>query len=306
MTAPLPPPARRYTRPKRPFSLVGIMLGLIVGIGGAFAYTQFIDPVEEANVEPWQLNRDDQDAYLIALALAFASDGDLDAATSRLLALRLSGDPIAGMADTACRLATTGYADSTSGLNGLRALVGFYRLQGRTGCADALIGGVAGGPTPIGPITLPSPTPTLPPPPTKTPTPDAALPTRTPIVPTVDASGGAVVNQFELLGVTTFCDPDEAGLIQVMTYALNGSTGIPGVAVRARWQGGESRFFTGLKPELGAGYSDFAMTEGVSYLIDLPGTADPVPEPLVAVACTTETGGRSLIGYQVIYRAIDG
>ncbi|MBI1865988.1 MAG: HD-GYP domain-containing protein, partial [Nitrospirae bacterium] len=45
------------------------------------------------------------------------------------------------------------------------------------------------------------------------------------------------------------------------------------------WDAGEDHFFTGLKPELGQGYADFTMTEGVSYTLRL---AEPftMSEPL--------------------------
>jgi hypothetical protein len=41
------------------------------------------------------------------------------------------------------------------------------------------------------------------------------------------------------------------------------------------WEGGSDRFYTGFKPELGAGYGDFRMMPGLSYAITL---ADGSPE----------------------------
>lgn len=40
---------------------------------------------------------------------------------------------------------------------------------------------------------------------------------------------------------------------------------IPGVEIIVTWNGGEDRFFTGFKPELGNGYADFQMADAVSY-----------------------------------------
>jgi len=74
--------------------------------------------------------------------------------------------------------------------------------------------------------------------------------------------------------------------------------------IRARWDGGESRFFTGLKPERGIGYADFQMEAGIDYLIDMPGRSDPVSRPLSAVPCTTESGARALTSYTVIFRSV--
>jgi len=45
------------------------------------------------------------------------------------------------------------------------------------------------------------------------------------------------------------------------------SNEVAGTAVIVRWDGGEDRFFTGFKPDLGVGYGDFAMTPDVSYTV---------------------------------------
>jgi hypothetical protein len=92
-------------------------------------------------------------------------------------------------------------------------------------------------------------------------------------------------------------------LITVEVYDVDGSTGIPAQEIRARWDNGESRFFTGLKPEKGAGYADFQMEQGKDYIIDMPGHADPVPQPLSAVPCTTSTGERAIISYRIRFGA---
>jgi len=42
------------------------------------------------------------------------------------------------------------------------------------------------------------------------------------------------------------------------------------------WDTGQDHFFTGLKPELGMGYGDFAMTEGVTYTLQLADSLQPV------------------------------
>lgn len=289
---------RKYQRSRRPFSLLGILLGLLLGVGGALTFAWVLSPVEVVDSEPWQLGADDKTQYMIAIALSYRYDGDLGTAINRLVGLRLPGDPIQAVADTACALATTGYANNTSGLNAVRALMRFYQLQGRTGCADQLI---AAGEDPgsVVNIDVPTPTLTLPPPPSKTPTPSADQPTPTPLFVAVPSS--VPQNDFELVSVNTSCD---TGLIQVFVVELNGSTGIPGMEIRARWDGGESRFFTGLKPERGAGYADFQMEAGIDYLIDMPGRSDPVSRPLSAIPCTMEGGARALTSYTVIFRSV--
>jgi hypothetical protein len=297
-----PPSTSRYQRPRRFFSMPGIILGLLLGIGGGLFFTWNIAPIQEFDTEPWQLRADVKDQYVVAIALSYASDDDLGKAINRLVGLQLPGDPIQGVADTACRLATSGYVNSSSGLNAVRSMMRLYQLQGRAGCADSLISAEDGQPDAVVTIELPTPTVTLTPPPSKTPTPEAAFPTPTSVlvvVPTVPPQ-----NDFTLIGVSTNCGAAISGLITVEVYDSDGSTAIPGAEVRARWDTGESRFFTGLKPEQSPAYADFEMETGKDYLIDMPGHADPIQQPLSAVPCTAPTGERAIISYRVVFRAV--
>jgi hypothetical protein len=71
-----------------------------------------------------------------------------------------------------------------------------------------------------------------------------------------------------------------------------------------RWNDGESRFFTGLKPELGPGYADFQMSESEEYIVDMPGLSDPVSTALSAVPCVDPiTGELAITSYRVIFRS---
>ena len=111
-------------------------------------------------------------------------------------------------------------------------------------------------------------------------------------------------NDFDLISVTTtHCSTTLSGVITVEVYDSDGTTGLPGKEIRARWDTGESHFFTGLKPEKSPAYADFQMETGKDYIIDMPGHADPVPQPLSAVPCTTPTNERAIISYRVLFRA---
>lgn len=293
-------PTSRYQRPRRFFSMPGIVLGLLLGIGGAIFFAWNLAPIQEFDTEPWQLRDDVKDQYVVAIALSYSRDDDLGKAINRLVSLQLPGDPIQAVADTACRLATSGYVNSSSGLNAVRSMMRLYQLQGRAGCADSLISSENVQSGEVVTIDLPTPTVTLTPPATKTPTPEAAFPTPTSvlvIVPTVPPQ-----NDYTLIGVSTNCSAAISGLITVQVNDSAGS-GIPGAEIRARWDGGESRFFTGLKPEESPGYADFQMDSGKDYIIDMPGHADPIQQPLSAVPCTSPTGERALISYRVVFRA---
>lgn len=288
----------KYRRPRRPFSWIGLLLGLLIGMGGGLYYAWAVDPQIEYNTEPWQLSKADRENYMVAIALDYAADGNLDRAIQRLLVINknANSDPIQALADAACDLATTGYVDSSSGLNAIRAMMTFYQLQGRSGCADNLIPVSTDNPN-IVQIDLPTPTPL--PPASKTPTPPgaaAATPTRSAnIVPTSPPQ-----RDFTLVNVTTDCSAALSGLIEVFVQDFNGE-GVPGIEVRVRWNEGEDRFFTGLKPERGPAYADFQMEADKGYTIELPGRSDP-SQQLVARACTTTSGAEAVILYRVVFR----
>jgi hypothetical protein len=294
-------PGSRYQRPRRFFSVPGILIGLILGISAGLFITWVLLPVQEYDTEPWQLNAAAKDQYMVAVALEYGHDNDLGAAINRLVGLQIPGDPLQAVADAACRLATTGYVNSGGGLHAVRSMMKLYQPQGRTGCADTLISSDDTQPGAVVTIELPTPTQTLTPPPSKTPTPAASFPTPTPVLVIVPSV--APQNDFTLVGVNTNCGADISGLITVSVYDSDGTTGLPGQEVRARWDTGESRFFTGLKPEKGAAYADFQMEAGKDYIIDMPGHADPLPQPLSASPCTTANGERALISYRVVFRA---
>ena len=57
-----------------------------------------------------------------------------------------------------------------------------------------------------------------------------------------------------------------------------------GIEVIVTWEGGEERFFTGLKPDKGLGYADFTPIPGVGYTLRLGDGGEPV-SGLSAVSC---------------------
>ncbi|MFO7320600.1 MAG: hypothetical protein DIU68_002630 [Chloroflexota bacterium] len=296
---PRPQPARKYTRPRHLISWPLLVVGLVIGVGLGLFYAWAIDPVKEFDTEPWQLSDADKRHYLVAIMLGYAYDGDLDRAVNRLLSLRLPGDPIQAVADAACYLASTGYVDSNSGLRAVRQMMAFYRLQGKSGCADTLLPAQDAPPTTVVEVVLP--TATFMPPPTKTPTPAGeGRPTSTPVpvvVPTVQPR-----TSFVLVNISTFCRADASGVIEVNVQDGNGR-GIPGQEIRVRWDSGSDTFFTGLKPERDAGYADFDMEAGTDYLVEIPGHSNSASEPLAAVPCTTSDGESAITSYRVVFRA---
>jgi hypothetical protein len=288
-------PSSRYHRPRRYISWAGLLIGLILGLAGGLYYAWMISPVIETDTSPAQLRPSARDDYMVAVALAFSYDSDLSQAIARLSRLDLDRDPLQAVAETACDLAQSGYANNTSGLRALRSMKTFYQLQGRSGCADDVIPDIEE--ERVVAIDVPTPTPTLPPPPTKT-----------PVVQVTATSSGIVVvptsppqRTFTGRITGTYCNTQLSGLIEVRVISATGQP-LPGQPVRVRWSEGEDRFVTGIKPERGADYGDFQMQDGISYIVDMPGLSDPLSGAIVADGCTTENGESAITSYRVTFR----
>lgn len=289
----------RYQRPRSLVSWPAAVIGLILGIAAGLTYTWMLNPIQEFNTHPWQLRAEDRAQYIVAIMLDYGHTGDLGRAVTRLTELRPAGDPIQLVADTACSLTTSGYANSSSGLRAVRAMMTFYQLQGRTGCADTLIAADAMDPPRVS--TIEASTATLAPPATKTPTP--AAPIRADVTPSLFiVPTNPPQSDYEIVNIPTSCSLEQPSTIEVSVVDFNGQ-GIAGQVVRVRWDDGESLFATGLKPERGAGYADFTMEPGLSYVVDMPGLSDPT-QPLTAISCALEDGARSVISYRVVFRPV--
>ncbi len=289
-------PRVRAQRPTfRGISVLGLLLGLAVGIGLALVYTWEIDPVIERNTAPWQLNPAAREDYIVAIALSFANNQDLQLAFDRLRQLRPSQDVWSMVAQVACERHKRVQVQTNSDVVVMRALEQLYRPQGASGCADGQY------PTPapvsfVTPVPSPLPSPTPVPPPTKTPTPP--LPTSeagTAFLPTASPS---VLGRYVVAGVRPFCDPNTNGVIEVRVYDNNGQ-GIPGVPVRVAWSGDRSdTFYTGLKPDRGPEYADFVMEPGGTYTVSIPG-GGATSQTVEALPC----GGEALTtSYQISFR----
>lgn len=298
--APEFPRQSRYQRPRKYVSWWGILFGLMIGLGGGLYWAWEIDPIIDLNIAPHQLTDENKARYVIAIMMRYNYDSDLGQVVEGLTELQLGGDPIDGVADIACDLARSGYVDSSSGIRAVRNLQTFYQLQGRESCADVLIPEVDE--AAIVEIEVPTATPTIAPPPSKTPTPITNIrPTATENVVIVPTTPPQRLFEGRISG--TFCDVELSGIIEVFVVTYNGD-GIPGEAIRVRWDTGEDTFLSGLLPERGTSYADFEMEAGKGYTIDMPGLSDPISTPLVADNCTTEDGVEAITSYRVLFRQI--
>ena len=76
----------------------------------------------------------------------------------------------------------------------------------------------------------------------------------------------------------------------------------PNVELLVRWSDGEDRVFTGLKPEVGAGYADFTMEQGQNYQVGVIGMESDVAQGIVADECSDGAGGTRLASWEIVFR----
>jgi hypothetical protein len=233
-----------------------ILTGLAVGLGLGLLYAWVISPVQYVDTAPNSLRADYRSAYAQLAARAYAVDGDLGRARTRLAVLGMT-DPAQGVAALAQAAANgqQAYAPALAAL--ASALQGTPPATASAALAGTPVADVSATPSPSAtPSETPRPTDTIVP--SITPN---LLPTRTPSPPPLSA--------FVFIGQQQVCDPRlSQPLIQVVTENANGEQ-IPGVEVDVVWDNGFDHFFTGLKPDLGAGYGDFTMTKGLVYSVHL-------------------------------------
>jgi hypothetical protein len=248
--------------------LLPIILGIIVGLLGGLYYSWIVNPVEYVQTSPASLREDYRQDFLTLIAAAYANTNDLTRARTRLAWI-----PELNPATTLSQLAQTRLAagrpqSETQALAMLAAALGVRPSPLAPGASTLT-------PSSTAPIPTSTPTITQPPPPTRTPT----------------ATPGA---PFELLEKEKVCDPDLAGpLIQIEVLDAAGRP-VPGVEAMVVWDTGQDHFFTGLKPELGIGYGDFTMSQGLYYTLQLVDSDVPLTG-LYAEDCVGE-GGELYLG----------
>jgi hypothetical protein len=273
-----------------------LIFGIIAGIAGGLYIAWVLAPVEEVDTAPWQLNTEGRADYIVAIMLAYSQDSDLNKAVLRLLELQIEGDPIQYVAEVACNLARTGYVAEQGGDRAIRAMMTFYQLQGRSGCAEQVMPAVPQ-PSPTTDLLIAA-TQTLPPPPTKTNTPEGVV---SDITPTVRVAPTVAPSQaFAIVRLERFCDADFPSIIEIYVQGTGG-TPLTGQRVRARWNNGENIFITGIKPGRGADYADFTMTPTIAYTVDMPGLSDP-SDVMISSGCFDATGQQTQSSYRVVFR----
>jgi len=249
-----------------------LLLGLALGVTAGLTYAWAIDPVEFVGTSPAALRTDFQADYLTLIASAYAGTGDLPRAQARLGLF-----PGPNMAETLgalaqARLASGGPVSEAQALALLAADLG-----------------VRPSPFPTSGTRPPSVQPSSPPTATRTPT---IRPS-----PTVTRTPGA---PFQVDRRDPVCDPSQPiPRLRILVLDSAGQ-GVPGVEVLVVWDEGQDHFFTGLKPELGIGYGDFTMMEGVTYTVRLA-ESDALITGLATEPCPDETGAAYPGSWSVVF-----
>ncbi len=245
-----------------------LLAGLILGLGLGLLISWVIAPVSYTDTPPSLLRNDFKDAYRALIASAYTTTGDLDRAEERLAAL---GDTnsIEALVMQAQRAVAKGDSSQTDALaalaNDLELEISSRNITPtstrfltqtphptRTGTPPASEGGNNAETTPEPPDATLTPVPIY----TRTP---ASTPTA---IPTVGAP-------YILIAQDEICSTNiSEGLL--MVYVSDASqNAVPGAEVIIAWDQQEEHFFTGLKPELGHGYADFAMEPNQVYSLRL-------------------------------------
>ena len=272
--------------------LVGLCLGLVISWNNA--------PAGRTGSAALQ-GKIAAEEYAALVARAWSGDGDDRRAGERLRAVLPSGtSPAQHMADMACRLASSTAANSPEGQSALWSMRNYYQLSGLGSCADVLLP-TLDLPASILLVDTPTVTPaaTPRPPPSKTPgNPPTAEATATgTAAPTLTATPQ---RSFTMTGPSAFCDAERPALLEVYVQDRDGR-GLPAMALRVSWNGGEDRFFTGLKRERGPGYADFGMATGRRYRVDMPGQGDS--SSWFSTGDCVDGDNMSLRSWRVFFRA---
>lgn len=287
------------------YLLTGFVIGVILGL----VYAWFLGPLyglisptqEYKDTSPASLQTEFKDQYRAMIAAAFVATGDLSRAEARL---DLLGDQ--DVVRTLTEQAQLTLAEGTSP---------------RQAQALGLLAVALGQGESVPPLSTEMPTEEQATQISQTPTPTQPLPGDTVEPATLNIEENSTPDQSEqtpqvtrtilstatplatrtptttpgspfVLQENTFiCDRNISGpLIQVIAENSNGRQ-LSGQEIIASWEGGEDRFFTGLKPELGRGYADFMMTPGVVYEVSMSGGGQSVSD-VTPAECETQAGGR--------------
>lgn len=274
-----------------------LLTGFVIGLGLGLLYAWVLNPVEFVDTDPASLHPQFKDTYRVMIALAYQADSNLGRAYERLKLLG-DADAAAELSAQAQRLLAAGGAAQEA--QALALLATALEQRSRALPAEGTAAGAASGePLAAGGSAAPptadsiqavqtataAPSPTLTPMATFTPRPTSA-------------AAAAAEGPFLLRDQQRVCDPQlPNGLLQVELAEASGRP-LPGVKITITWEGGEEFFYTGLYPQISAGYADFILTPGVIYSLRA-GQGGETVSGLSAPECTAEDGSLYAGGWRL-------
>jgi hypothetical protein len=244
-----------------------LITGVLVGLALGLIYAWLLNPVEYIDTSPQSLGDEVKSRYRILVALAYQENGDVGRAQARLALLHDNDSQGVLEAQAQQVVANNGSPQEAGALAGLAGDLANRtpeKNSTRTPSKTRQPGTEASSES-QSPLTTLDPafavrTPT--PKPTMTPTPVITFTPRVSVAlqPTLGAP-------FAYKEKHEVCDPAlPNNLLQVEAVDGSGQP-VAGVQIDVTWNGGEDFFFTGLYPQVSAGYADFAMTPGVDYSV---------------------------------------
>lgn len=306
-------PARSQKRWLLPVSFV---LALAIGAGVGLLVSWVFWPVEYVNVAPNSLHQAHRDEYMVLTAISYARSRDLGRAQSRLASLGSSAQIEARLVALAEDYILNGRKTSeTRALAELAYALGYRRVALLPFVPETLPTATMT-PFPVVPTSTPRPLPTETdtpiPTPTDTPTIEASVtitdatpgtppvqahtPTHTPPptwTPTVTPTPRP---RYEVIEQRRTCVPP--GGVLAVTVLDEAGRPQPGVELLVRWNGSTDRFFTGLKPDISAGYADFTLERGQICELVVVGMESQVVQGLDTDGC----GEAQLASWTVVFR----
>jgi hypothetical protein len=267
--------------------LTGLILGIVLGV----VFSVYILPVRYIDTEPQTLRFYDRERYRSLVARAYVVEADTSRALARIALLKDGNAATALISQAQNMLASNGDELTARGLALLGAAVNQPSLR------ITAIPTVAVTQRPTATAFTATPevsvmTPTIqlaqgtPAEPTITRTPAATFTARP--TPTLQPTLGTL---FILVDQKTVCEPlPSIPLIEIEVRDVEGNP-IPGVKIQlSQLNGGTETFYTGLYPEISAGYANYVMTAGMEYALRV-GEAGQLISGLTIPACETESPG---------------
>jgi hypothetical protein len=269
------------------FIATGLILGLAVGL----LVSLVLSPVEYVDITPALLGKEHKDIYRGLIAASYQSRGDLGRAKARLELLK-DPNPVQVLAAQAQQtIAQGGLAQEARGLALLAAAKNENPIQ-ITEPAASEVAAVAQTPTATD-------FPTMPPLTEETGTPEASATDEPVVFPTLEPLPQYTGDPFVLKDRKGVCDLEIMNLLQVYVIDKAGKP-VPGVEAIVTWQGGEDHFYTGLKPSIDPGYSDFLMNPDELYNLRLANGSEAATK-LTPPNCKLDSGFEYKGGIKLIF-----